>query len=321
MTTWRAAAIDLGSVGVDTWGVDFALPARLLPALVPPVTDLGPLVPAVRDAAGLGTTRVVAPASHDTASAVAAIPVHAQHSAYISSGTWSAMGAVSPEPVVTEAVHAAGFTNEGGVQGTTRPLKNITGLGLVQECRRSWAQAGDELDYAALTALGERTGPFDAVVDPDDPSLLSPDDMPRALAELGQRRGEKVPSTQGELVRVALESLGCKYRQTLEQLEAITGHRIEVIHVVGGGSKNTLLCQLTAELCNRPVLAGPVETPALGNLLAQAPSAKVIGGWQQARTLVRQSCNLVTYHPRDSGRWESTYHRFCDKQARPTPPT
>jgi rhamnulokinase len=286
------------------------LSAAPLPPLVAAGTDLGPLLPAVREATGLAATRVVAPAGHDTASSVAAIPGLGERSSYISSGTWSLMGVVEPRPVISETVRAASFSNEGGVAGTTRLLKNITGLWLVQECRRAWAKANVELGYAELEAIAEREGPFGAVIDPDDSTLLNPSDMPTALRELCARSGERVPESRGQLLRIALESLACKYRYTLEQLEAITQRRLETLHVVGGGSQNRVLCQLTADVCARPVLAGPVETTALGNFLAQAIAAKVVGGWGQASELVQQSYPPQVYQPRDGARWEAPYHRL-----------
>ncbi len=293
------------------------LPADLWPPIVPPVSELGALVPAVRDATGLARTRVVAPASHRAASAVAAIPARPGSWAYLSLGTWSLLGIVTARPLLTETARAGGFTNEGGVGGTTRLLKNSTGLWLVQECRRRWARSGEDLDHAALTALAAEQETPNAVIDPDHPSLLSPRDMPQAIATLCQRTREPIPSSHGEFVRVALLSLACKYRHTLEQLEALTGDRIETLHVVGRGAKNAWLCQLTADVCRRAVLAGPVETTALGNLLAQALAAGVVGGWDEARSLVRGSHELVEYLPRDGARWEPTYLRFQDHLTTP----
>jgi len=295
------------------------LPASLLHPPVPPATPLGPLLPAVRAATGLAQARVVAPASHDTASAVAAVPFASGRAAYISSGTWSLMGVVLPAPVLTDEVRRAGFANEGGVDGTTRLLKNITGLWLVQECRRTWARAGAGLDYAALEALMEETGPFHQVIDPDHESLLDPADMPRAINERCVRTGERAPSSPGETLRVAVESLACKYRHTLDQLEGIGGQRIEVIHVVGGGSRSRILCQLTADLCDRPVLAGPVETTSLGNLMAQALAGGIARGWDEARALVHQGQRYEEYHPRDRARWEDTYQRFRARLERAAP--
>jgi len=305
------------------WATDLLehleLPSSLLRAPVAPATFLGPLLPAVRAATGLTQTRVVAPASHDTASAVAAVPFTSRRAAYISSGTWSLMGVLVPAPALTDEVRRAGFANEGGVGGTTRLLKNITGLWLVQECRRAWARAGAGLDYAALEALMERTGPFGSVIDPDHDSLAGPTDMPRALHELCVRTGERAPSCPGETLRVAVESLACKYRHTLDQLEEIGGQRIEAIHVVGGGARSRILCQLTADLCDRPVLAGPVETTSLGNLMAQALAGGIARGWDEARALVHQGQRSEEYHPRDRARWEDTYQRFRARLERPPP--
>ncbi len=296
---------------------ELELPTSILSPLVPPATALGPLLPAIRAATGLAGTRVIAPAAHDTASAVAAVPFTGSRAAYISSGTWSLMGVVLPAPLLTDRVRAAGFANEGGVGGTTRLLKNITGLWLVQECRRAWARAGSGLDYAALEALMERTGPFFSVIDPDHRSLVSPRDMPQAVRDLCVHAGERAPTSPGEVLRVAVESLACKYRHTLDLLEQIGGHRIDVIHVVGGGSRNRTLCQLTADLCDRPVLAGPVETTSLGNLMAQALAAGLARDFDEARALVHRGQRFDEYHPSDRARWEATYQRFRERLPEP----
>jgi rhamnulokinase len=202
------------------------------------------------------------------------------------------------------------FTNEGGVGGTIRLLKNIAGLWLVQECRRSWARAGDELNYDAITALARQAKPFQAFVDPDHGSFLSPDDMPKTIQSFCVATGQLVPSDRGSLVRVALESLACKYRLTLEQLEQVTGRHLEAIHIVGGGSQNQLLCQFAADACARPVYAGPVEATALGNLLAQALACGYCASWAEAREIVRAAFPPKAYEPRDMAAWDEAYAHF-----------
>jgi rhamnulokinase len=286
------------------------LPTHIMPRIVQPATDIGPLIPSVAEPLGLCGMRVIAPACHDTGSAVAAVPARSERFAYISSGTWSLMGVVSPRPVITDVTRDFNFTNEGGVGGTIRLLKNIAGLWLVQGCRRAWARAGDELSYDAVTALAERAQPFQAFVDPDHSSFLSPDDMPKAIQAFCAATGQPVPSERGALVRVALESLALKYRLTLERLEQIVGHRLEVIHVVGGGSQNRLLCQFTADACARPVYAGPVEATALGNLLAQALAGGLCASWAEARELVRAAFPLTSYEPHDTAAWNEACTRF-----------
>jgi rhamnulokinase len=288
------------------------LPSKIMPRVIQPATEIGALLPAVADALSLRGVKVIAPACHDTGSAVAAVPARTDNYAYISSGTWSLMGVVTPRPVITDVTRDFNFTNEGGVGGTIRLLKNITGLWLVQECRRAWARAGDELSYDAISTLAASAQPFQAFVDPDHSSFLSPDDMPQAIQDFCAATGQAVPSDRGTLVRLALESLALKYRVTLEKLEKIVGHPLEAIHVVGGGSRNQLLCQFAADACARPVYAGPVEATALGNLLAQALASGYCASWTEAREIVRAAFPLTTYEPRDAQRaaWDEAYARF-----------
>src|SRR5262245_2473312 len=236
----------------------FGLPAQILGTIVQPGTVLGPLRPAVVNETGLQPVPVVAPASHDTGSAVAAVPAQGNSWAYISSGTWSLMGVELPGPVINDQVLRYNFTNEGGVGGTIRFLKNIGGLWLVQECRRAWERTGQNLGYEELTRLAEDARPFVSLVDPDDPSFMLPSNMPAALAQYCRQTGQPAPAEPGAIVRCALESLALRYRWVLERLEELNGRRFDVIHVVGGGSQNTPLCQLTADACDRPVLAGQI---------------------------------------------------------------
>jgi rhamnulokinase len=286
------------------------LPSKIMPRVIQPATEIAALLPAVADALGLRGVKVIAPACHDTGSAVAAVPARTDDYAYISSGTWSLMGVVTPRPIITDLTRDFNFTNEGGVGSTIRLLKNITGLWLVQECRRAWARSGDELDYDAISALAASARPFQAFVDPDHSSFLSPDDMPQAIQEFCVATGQAGPSDRGTLVRAALESLALKYRVTLEKLEKIVGRHLDAIHIVGGGSRNQLLCQFTADACARPVYAGPVEATALGNLLAQALASGYCVSWAEAREIVRKAFPLATYEPRDTAAWDEAYARF-----------
>jgi rhamnulokinase len=288
----------------------FGLPEKVLGTLVQPGTILGPLRPSVAAETGLNAAPVIAPASHDTASAIAAVPASGDSWAYISSGTWSLMGVELPAPLVNEAALEANFTNEGGVGGTTRFLKNIMGLWLVQECRRAWERAGTKYSYDDLTRLAQEAPPFAFLVDPDDTSFILPANMPAALADYCRRRGKPAPERPGDCVRCALESLALAYRWVLEKLEALTGRRRDVIHVVGGGSQNALLCQFTADACNRPVLAGPVEATAIGNVLVQALGVGALGSLAEARAVVRQSFEVHTYKPQNPAAWEAPYEQF-----------
>lgn len=288
----------------------FSIPTRLLGSITMPGTILGPLRVRICAETGLSPVPVILPATHDTAAAVAAVPAQGSSWAFISSGTWSLMGAELDQPLINEDVRAANFTNEGGVGGTIRFLKNIAGLWLVQECRRCWERAGSNFSYDELVALAQTAPPFVSLVDPDDGSFMLPQNMPAALADFCRRTAQPAPSEPGAVVRCALESLALRYRWVLEKLEALTGRKLDLIHVVGGGSQNALLCQLTADACNRPVLAGPVEATAIGNLLVQAIGLKLVGSLAEGREVVRRSFELKHYEPRNSAAWAEPYQRF-----------
>ncbi len=297
-----------------SWAFDvlraFGLPDRLAGTLTPPGTVLGPLRPGVATECGVAPVPVVLPATHDTAAAVAAVPAGAGSWAYISSGTWSLMGVELPAPLLSDDALAANFTNEGGVGGTVRFLKNVMGLWLVQECRRTWEREGKVYDYGELTRLAEAAPPFVSVVDPDDASFLLPPGMPAALADFCRKHGQPAPADAGSFIRCCLESLALKYRWVLEKLEALSGKRLDVIHVVGGGCQNALLCQFTADACGRPVVAGPVEATAAGNVLTQALGLGVLGSLADARQVVRRSFDVVTYEPRNPDPWQKPYDRL-----------
>ena len=230
------------------------------------------------------------------------------------------MGAEIPEPLTGEKSLAFNFTNEGGVGNTIRLLKNIMGLWLVQECRRVWERAGTTYTYEALMRLAEEAPPFVSLVNPDDASFMLPASMPEAIAAFCKKTGQPVPEEPGSIVRCALESLALKYRWVLERLEELLGEpggvstrgqrRLETIHIVGGGSQNTFLCQLTADACNRPVVAGPVEATAIGNVLTQAIGLGLLKSLAEAREVVRRSFEPITFTPREPERWEEAYQRF-----------
>ncbi|HJT79114.1 MAG TPA: rhamnulokinase family protein [Gemmataceae bacterium] len=295
----------------------FDLPVHVLGSLVAPGTVLGPLRPAVATETGLAPVPVIAPASHDTGSAVAAVPASGASWAFISSGTWSLMGAELPEPLINDKVQECNFTNEAGVGGTTRFLKNVMGLWLVQECRRAWERAGRAYSYDELARLAAEAPPFVSLVDPDNPAFILPANMPAALADFCRRTGQPVPTEPGSVVRCALESLALRYRWVLARLEELLGRRLDVIHVVGGGCRNTLLCQLTADACDRPVHAGPVEATAIGNVLVQALGLGLLGSLADAREVVRRSFEVTVYHPREPERWHDPYARFLRTLGQP----
>jgi len=289
-----------------------SIPTDIFPEIVEPGTVLGPLAAQVAEEVGVGQVPVIAPATHDTGSAVAAVPFESApgRGCYISSGTWSLMGTEVTEPVITSQSLGYNFTNEGGVCSTFRLLKNIMGLWLVQECRRVWAREGQSYSYDQLTRMAEQAPPFVALVNPDDPAFLHPADMPAEIRAFCARTDQRAPETRGAMIRSILESLALTYRATLEKLEAMLGHRLEVIHIVGGGSRNQLLCQFTADATQQPVVAGPVEATAIGNVLMQALALGEFASLQEARALVRDSFEMVHYEPGDPAPWDAAYERF-----------
>jgi rhamnulokinase len=290
----------------------FELPTQILGTVVPPGTVLGPLRASVASDTGLGAVPVIAPASHDTGSAVAAVPARGDSWAYISSGTWSLMGVELERPLINDKALRYNFTNEGGIGGTIRFLKNIMGLWLVQECRRAWERGGQTYSYADLARLAGESPPFVSLVDPDDSSFILPANMPAALADFCRRTGQPVPAEPGAAVRCALESLALRYRWVLERLEELLGRRLDTIHVVGGGGQNALLCQFTADACNRQVLAGPVEATAMGNVLVQAIGLGLLNSLADAREVVRRSSEVRAYDPKTPESWQEPYARFLN---------
>ena len=303
------------------------------PPLVEPGTRLGRLKPAVASETGLGAdVEVIATCTHDTGAAVAGIPVAAEVRrrttedpddgirlltsaatpswAYLSSGTWSLLGLELGSPILTERCRELNFTNELGYGGSVRLLKNIVGLWLVQECRRDWAEAGRAFDYATLAQLAAGAEPFRSLINPADPRFLAPDAMPERIAAACRAGGQPVPETPGQFIRCVLESLALEYRRTLRQAEELAGTRVERLHVVGGGSKNELLNQFTADACNVPVIAGPAEATAIGNVLVQALALGHLPSLAVGRELVGRSFETVRHEPRDAARWASAWERF-----------
>jgi rhamnulokinase len=286
------------------------LPTRLLGEVVAPGTKLGGLLEEIRETCGLGETPVFATASHDTASAVAAVPAAGETPwCYISSGTWSLMGVELDAPVINERTLGLNYTNEIGAAGKVRFLKNIAGLWLVQECRKAWALEGSEYGYNELTVMAAGAEPFAAVIDPD--AFLEPGAMPERIATLCRETGQSAPETPGSIVRTCLESLALRYRQVLESLESVTGSRIETIYIVGGGSKNALLNRFVAEATGRTVVAGPAEATAVGNLLVQAMGAGEIEGLEGLRAVVRNSFELERIEASDAApEWDRAYEKY-----------
>ena len=288
-----------------------SLPTAIFGDVVPPGTVLGDLLPHVAEEAGLPPKRpVIAVGGHDTALAVAAVPAAGEGFAYLSSGTWSLLGAEIPKPFVGEASRAANFTNEGGVGGTIRFLKNLCGLWLVQESRRHWGRQGDVDSYDRLTEMAATAPAFRSLVDVDDPAFAAPGDMPARIQAYCRQSGQPVPETKGEIVRTALDSLALKYRYVLAQMEGVLERRLEPLHVVGGGARNRLLCQLAADATGRVVVAGPVEATAAGNVLMQAVALGHLGSLAEARDVVRRSFEIATCEPRPGPAVEDAYARL-----------
>jgi rhamnulokinase len=287
------------------------LPPKIFPKLVSPGTVLGPLLPEVAAETGLREVQVVATCSHDTGAAVAAVPAQeGEDWAYLSSGTWSLLGLELPQPLISEKVRERNFTNEAGYGGTTRFLKNIVGLWILQESRREWARQGRELDYAALTREAEDAEPFRSLIDPRATRFLKPDDMPQKIAAFCSETGQPAPETPGQFVRCIFESLALLYRVNLDELEQLTGRTIRRLHIVGGGSQSALLNQFAASATGRQVIAGPAEATAIGNVLLQAVALGDLDSLAAVRHVVRDSFALRTFEPIAPEAWGVAYQRF-----------
>jgi sugar (pentulose or hexulose) kinase len=287
-----------------------SLPIGIMPDVVRPGTVVGRLTPRIGDELGCGSIAVIAVGSHDTASAVAAVPAGDGNWAYLSSGTWSLIGVEVPEAIINRKTFKYSFTNEGGVENTIRLLKNIMGLWLVQQCKRQWQKDGAELSYAELTEMAEEAEPFAAYIDPDYGEFLSPGDMPKRINNYLADRGRGTIDEKGQMVRVILENLALKYRWAAERIEEITGKAIDCLHIVGGGIQNELLCQFTANATGKKVIAGPIEATASGNILMQARATGQIKTLAEARAIVRSSFELREYHPQEAPLWEKQYKEF-----------
>ncbi len=287
-----------------------AWPENILPKVVPPGTVIGSLTPSIARATGLRQIPILATCSHDTGAAVVAVPATGSNWAYLSSGTWSLIGVERQAPVLTERCRELNFTNELGYGGTVRLLKNIVGLWMVQECRRAWAQEGDQLDYTQLARLAGEAEPFLAIINPADPRFIEPGAMPQKVTTLCIETGQRTPSTPGETIRIILESLALLYARTLAQLEELTDQPIETLHIVGGGSRNHLLNQFAANATRRHVFAGPAEGTAAGNILVQAITLGEITDVVEARQLMRRSTELVHFVPENAYLWQEATQRF-----------
>ncbi|MGV3772873.1 MAG: rhamnulokinase [Verrucomicrobiales bacterium] len=275
-------------------------PETLFPEIVKPGTVLGSLLPMVTEETGLPNIQVIASCSHDTGAAVVGVPVQSHHQkwAYLSSGTWSLMGVEIHKPIINDSSRSLNFTNEIGFNQTVRLLKNIIGLWLVQECRRAWNEGGADLDYGQLTRLAQEAEPWRSLINPASPPFLAPGKMPEKIAAFCERTGQPIPASPGQITRCILESLALLYRSTLRQLETLLGYRIEHLYVVGGGSQNELLNQLTADVIGIPVFAKPVEATAAGNILIQAMTLGHLDNLEHARKIIRNSTEVREHSPK-----------------------
>ena len=287
------------------------LPKKLMAPIQRPGALRGTLLPEIARECGVEEIPVYAVGGHDTASAVAAVPATQENFAYLSSGTWSLLGVEIPEPMCAPEVLRAGYTNEGGADGSIRLLKNIMGLWIIQECKREWDRRSDAIGFAELVERARKAPPFKAILDVDDEIFLAPGDMPARIQDYCRRTGQPVPEGRGEISRVIYESLALKYRWAVERLEKdILGRRVEVLHIVGGGSKNEMLNQFTADALQRRVVAGPGEGTVIGNLLLQARAVGAIPDMKALRRVVERSFPTQTYLPGDAAAWDAAYARY-----------
>jgi len=284
------------------------LPIHVLDDIIEPGTEIGPLKPGILSELGINAISVVAVGAHDTASAIAAIPAEGKNWAYISSGTWSLMGIETDQPILTAESFKYLFTNEGGVGKTIRYLKNITGLWLLQECKKIWDKE-EEISFTELISRCKKAKAFRSIVDPDDPMFMNPENMPATIREYCLKTGQDAPETIAEFTRCIFESLALKYRVVLDQLRQVSPHPIEKIHMIGGGTLNSLLCQFTADATGLPVIAGPAEATALGNILVQIACHQGLSGLETLRAYSLNSVKTKTYQPKNKSTWDKVLIR------------
>lgn len=289
----------------EAMGVD----QSIMQEIVLPGTLLGNIKPEVQKETGSLEIPVIAVASHDTASAIASVPATGKNWAYISSGTWSLMGIESDKPLISKEILALNFTNEGGVEGTTRFLKNIMGLWLLQECRRVWSNTVS-YSWNEMVELSIQAQPFKCLIDPDDSNFLNPADMPQAIVDFCVKTGQSPPELHGEFIRCIFESLAMKYRLTLDAIRSVISYPIDTVHIIGGGANNELLCQYTANALQLPVKAGPTEATAIGNILIQAKAMGSVSTLEEIRSMVGSSFETKLFLPQESDLWENGFARF-----------
>ena len=288
------------------------IPRERFGEMVQPGTVIGTLTEQVQQATGLGAVKVVAVAGHDTASAVAAVPAENERFAYLSSGTWSLMGIETKESIINDDSFRHNFTNEGGIGGTTRFLKNICGMWILEQCRREWEREGKCYSYPEIVEMANSAEPFVSFINPDDASFANPQSMLKAIEAFCIRTGQPAPQNDTQIIRTIFESLALRYREVLEILESMAPFAIDVLHIIGGGSKNQLLNQFTANAIGKRVVAGPSEATAIGNLMMQAVGAGEMSTLAEARTIIRASIETETFLPQQREAWEAAYARFVE---------
>ncbi|WP_411827293.1 rhamnulokinase [Luteolibacter sp. AS25] len=326
LTGRRAVERSIASTGqllnaaTQNWDTDLisamGFPQKIFGELVDAGTDLGPMLQGVHGVPGEeAEIRVIAPGCHDTASAVAGIPAEESEPVFLSSGTWSLMGRELKRPLVSDRGFEEGFSNEAGVSGTTRFLKNIAGMWFLQESKRHWDAEGKNLGFADLVVAASSAKPFTALIDPDAPEFRAPEHMPSAITAWLEKTGQPALTEPADLTRCILESLALKYRQVKESLVELTGKPIDRIYIVGGGSQNDLLNQFAADAANCTVVAGPVEATSIGNILIQLQTLGAIDSLQEGRALVRKSFPVKTFSPAPSTAWDAAYEKFLKLQS------
>lgn len=284
--------------------------ASLIPPVVMPGQVIGTLTESLASECGLDKIPVIAVAGHDTGSAVVSVPAENKNFAYLSSGTWSLMGIEVDDPIINEDSFNLNFTNEGGVDGTVRFLKNITGMWLLEQCRKEWEAAGKTFTYPEIVDLSGSVAGFQSFVDPDDALLANPESMTKAIAAFCDKTGQKVPKSEADFIRCIFDSLAMKYKYVLGCLQKVAPFPIEKLHVIGGGSHNKLLNQMTANAIGIPVVAGPGEATAIGNIIMQAKGAGLVNSLQEIRNVIRCSVSPDVFNPQDSEQWDEKYQFF-----------
>lgn len=302
--------------GTCQWNLEIiekaGIPTHILPEISMPGTILGPIQKEVALETGSATVPVIAVAAHDTGSAIVSVPGTEDNFVYLSSGTWSIMGIESPHPIISEHTLRLNFTNEGGVDGTTRFLKNIMGMWLIQEVQRIWEGEGTKYSWPEMVELARQSEPFKFLINPDDSMFLNPRNMTQAVRDYCYQTAQGTPQSHGETIRCIYDSLALKYRYTLEQIRELTDQPIEVVHIIGGGANNDFLNQLTADATGLQVIAGPTEATAIGNIMVQAKALGYVDSVKEIRQIVANSFDLVKFSPSNELDWQSTYERYLD---------